>query len=182
MHKALTLAAAVALFPAIFTAAAAQEAEPEAAAVAALQDRDGQSVGEVRLYEAPHGLVLRADLENLPAGEFGFHIHAVGKCTPDFDAAGGHFNPTGSEHGFLNEKGYHRGDMPNITVPESGMLRQEIFLPNLTVRDGKGHALLDKDGAAIMIHEGADDHRSDPAGHAGTRIACGVIEAADKAR
>lgn len=182
MRKALLMATAIMLCPAALAAAPADAADGNPAAVAAMQDRDGKSVGEVRLFEAPHGLVLRADLKNLPAGEFGFHIHAVGKCTPNFDAAGGHFNPTGSEHGFLNEKGYHRGDMPNITVPEGGTLVQEIFLPNLTVRDGKGHALLDQDGAAIMIHEGADDHKSDPAGHAGTRIACGVIEAQTQAR
>lgn len=181
MRKILMMATAIMLCPAML-AAATHESSGDPAAVAAMKDRDGKSVGAVRFFDTPHGVLLRAELENLPAGEFGFHIHAVGKCAPDFDAAGGHFNPTGSEHGLLNDKGYHRGDMPNITVPESGALVQEVFLPNLTVRDGKGHVLVDADGAAVMIHEGADDYRSDPAGHAGTRIACGVIEPAAEGR
>jgi len=34
---------------------------------------------------------------------------------------------------------------------------------------------LDDDGSAIVVHAGADDYMTDPAGNAGDRIACGVV-------
>lgn len=161
-----------------FAAVAGEQAVGNtAAAVADMRNAQGENVGSVTFTEAPHGLILKADLKNLPAGTLAFHIHAIGKCEPDFSAAGGHFNPTSSEHGFLNEKGYHRGDLPNITVGEGGTYSTEVFLPNLTLQSGKGHSLFDDDGSTVMIHAGADDYRSDPAGNAGDRIACGVITA-----
>jgi Cu-Zn family superoxide dismutase len=62
--------------------------------------------------------------------------------------------------------------MPNFHVPSSGEVTLEIFNAQLTLSDD----LLDDDGAAIVVHAGADDYRSDPAGDAGDRIACGVIK------
>jgi superoxide dismutase, Cu-Zn family len=140
-------------------------------ATAVLKDADGKEVGTVTLIEVPTGVLLDADLTAVPPGDHGFHIHAVGKCEPpDFKSAGGHFNPEEDEHGLMNEAGPHAGDLPNIHVPENGKLRVEM-LNQLISLDG----LLDEDGAAIVIHEGPDDYRSDPAGNAGNRIACGVI-------
>ena len=66
----------------------------------------------------------------------------------------------------------HAGDMPNLHLPASGRLEQEVLNPAVAL-DG---ALFDADGAAIVIHAGADDHVTNPAGAAGARIACGVIE------
>jgi superoxide dismutase, Cu-Zn family len=140
-------------------------------ATAVLQDPDGKEVGKVTLTAVPTGLLLDADLTALPPGTHAFHIHETGKCEPpDFKSAGGHFNPDEDEHGLMNQAGPHAGDMPNIHVPESGKLRIEV-LNQMTNLDG----LLDDDGASIVIHEGPDDYKSDPAGHAGARIACGVV-------
>ena len=140
-------------------------------ATAVLKDADGKEVGKVTLIEVPTGVLLDADLTAVPPGDHGFHIHAVGKCEPpDFKSAGGHYNPEEDEHGLMNEAGPHAGDLPNIHVPENGKLRVEM-LNQLISLDG----LLDKDGAAIVIHEGPDDYMTDPAGNAGARIACGVI-------
>jgi Cu-Zn family superoxide dismutase len=36
--------------------------------------------------------------------------------------------------------------------------------------------VFDADGSAIVIHSGKDDYKSDPAGDAGSRIACGVVQ------
>ena len=141
-------------------------------ATAVLMDPDGKEVGKVTLTAVPTGVLLDADLTALPPGDHAFHIHEFGKCeAPDFKSAGGHFNPEEDEHGLMNKAGPHAGDMPNIHVPESGQLRIEVL--NQMVNLSRG--LLDKDGSAIVIHEGADDYVSDPAGHAGDRIACGVI-------
>lgn len=160
---------------AVVTAAGYAAGQEKADAEAVLQSTDGRDAGTAVFFQSPHGVLLKADLKNLPAGELGFHIHANGSCSPDFKAAGGHFNPTGKKHGFMSEAGPHLGDMPNIHVPASGMLQVQQFLPDVTVDKGENR-LLDDDGAALMIHAKPDDYTTDPAGDAGDRIACGVIK------
>lgn len=141
-------------------------------ATAVLKDASGKEVGKVTLIAVPTGVLLDADLTAVPPGDHAFHIHAVGKCEPpDFKSAGGHFNPEEDEHGLMNEAGPHAGDMPNIHVPENGKLHIEVLNQRVFLSDG----LLDDDGSAIVIHQGPDDYKSDPAGDAGPRIACGVI-------
>lgn len=162
--KALIAAAALAL-------AGSPSAAEDPGVRAVLNDLDGNRVGEVRLVSGPNGTLVRAGLQGLPQGKHGFHIHEIGKCVPPFKSAGGHFNPGDDKHGFLSDGGYHVGDMPNIHVPSSGRLRVQVFKPRL---DPEG-PLLDEDGAAIVIHQGADDYATDPAGAAGPRIACGVL-------
>lgn len=147
-------------------------AADEASAV--LKDPEGKEIGKATLVTTPGGTLITLELTAAPPGTHGFHIHTTGKCEPPkFESAGGHFNPDESKHGFFNEEGPHAGDMPNIHVPESGKLTVEVFNGLVTV--GGENALLDEDGAALMLHEGADDYKSDPAGHAGGRIACGVV-------
>ena len=140
-------------------------------ATARLMDPAGKSVGTVALTQTPHGTLLHAKFANLPPGAHAFHVHAVGKCEAPFKSAGGHFNPGGKKHGIHAEAGLHVGDMPNIHVPESGSLEIEV-LNTLLKLDS---TLFDADGAAIVLHAGPDDYKSDPAGDAGARIACGVI-------
>jgi Cu-Zn family superoxide dismutase len=141
-------------------------------ATATLMDPDGNEVGTVTLIAAPSGVLLDADLTALPPGDHAFHIHAIGKCEPpDFKSAGGHYNPEEDEHGLLNPAGPHAGDMPNIHVPESGKLHIEVLNQRVNLDLG----LLDEDGSAIVVHEGPDDYKTDPAGDAGPRIACGVV-------
>ena len=161
------LLAGAALAAATFqTAGAAEQAR------AAMANTEGQSVGEVVLSQTPQGTLLHARLTGLPGGAHAFHVHAVGKCEPPFKSAGGHFNPDNKKHGIHAEGGMHVGDMPNIHVPESGALEIEVLNARLML----DASLFDDDGAAIVIHEGPDDYRTDPAGAAGPRIACGVIE------
>jgi Cu-Zn family superoxide dismutase len=143
-------------------------------ATASLKDASGNEVGRATLTETSSGLLIRLDLTAVPSGEHAFHIHAVGKCeAPDFKSAGPHFNPAEAKHGFENAEGSHAGDMPNLHVPSDGRLSIEVLNPAVTL-SGKS-ALLDDDGAALVIHEAADDYRTDPAGNAGDRIACGII-------
>lgn len=161
------------------TGAAADTASPEDDApltardtlTATLHDPDGAEVGTVTLTGTPNGVLVRAELDGLPAGTHAFHLHETGACAPDFGAAGGHMNPGNWPHGLLDPDGPHAGDMPNVHVPESGALTVEVFATGATIED-----LTDDDGAAVVIHAGADDYRTDPAGAAGDRIACGVVE------
>ncbi len=152
-------------------AATLQTAGAAEQAMAKLKDPKGQSVGEVMLKQTPHGTLLHAKFSNLPPGAHAFHVHTVGKCEPPFKSAGGHFNPGGKKHGFMAAEGLHAGDMPNIHVPASGSLETEV-LNTLLKLDS---SLFDADGAAIVLHAGPDDYKTDPAGAAGARIACGVI-------
>lgn len=141
-----------------------------------MKDPGGKSVGVVELTEAENGVLLTARLTGLPPGVHAFHVHAVGKCEPPFASAGGHFNPEKKKHGLLNEDGHHAGDMPNIHVPDGGALTIEVFNGEIILEKGESESVFDADGSAIVIHAKGDDYKSDPAGDAGPRIACGVIQ------
>jgi Cu-Zn family superoxide dismutase len=141
---------------------------------AVLKDKDGKEVGKVDFTDTPSGVLMRLDLTAVPPGEHALHLHTVGKCEPpDFKSAGGHFNPDETKHGLLSDEGPHAGDLPNIYVPESGKITIEVLAPLVSLSGER--ALLDDDGTAIVIHDGADDALTDPAGNAGERIACGVV-------
>lgn len=146
-------------------------------AVAELINSEGAFVGIAILTELPEGVRIQLKAEGLPPGEHALHIHETGRCEPpDFRSAGGHFNPFGKAHGLENPKGPHAGDLPNVTVPENGSLDVDLVAGEVTLKPGAPHSLLDADGSALVIHAGPDDLTSDPAGNAGPRIACGVIQ------
>ena len=67
--------------------------------------------------------------------------------------------------------------MPNLHIPTNGVLAVEAVNPAITLEQGKPNSVFQPDGTAVVIHAGKDDYRSDPAGNAGDRIACGVIVA-----
>jgi len=144
-------------------------------AVAALKSVDGKDVGAVELTQTPTGVLLKVSVKGLPSGEHAFHVHAVGKCDPPFDSAGGHFNPAAKKHGLMASEGHHAGDMPNLHIPEGGELVVEVLNPAITLEQGQPNSVFGPNGTAIVIHAGVDDYKTDPAGNAGARIACGVI-------
>jgi Cu-Zn family superoxide dismutase len=100
----------------------------------------------------------------------------VGKCDPpDFKSAGPHFNPDNKKHGSKNPDGPHAGDLPNFDVGPDGTAKVSVVAPNVTLGDGP-NSLFHPEGTALVIHEKADDYMTDPAGNAGARIACGVVQ------
>lgn len=142
-------------------------------ATAHLVGTDGQSLGTVVLIEGPNGVLVQADVIGLSPGGHGFHIHAVGACEPDFGAAGDHFNPEGIGHGFMEEGGWHAGDLPNIFAAADGTARADIFTAAVTLTPGADNSIFDADGSAIIIHAGPDSYGESPG--AGDRVGCGVI-------
>lgn len=167
---ARALAALIAAIP--FAAAADNHVSERATAV--VTGRDGTGHGTATLEATPSGAVRVAlCLTALPAGERAVHIHETGDCSADgLTSAGGHV-ALDATHGVLTETGPHPGDLPNAHAAESGDLDVEHFNTRLDLAE---HAF-DHERAALIIHAGADDYESLPAGAAGDRIACGVLQA-----
>jgi superoxide dismutase, Cu-Zn family len=145
-------------------------------ATVAMKGADGGDLGSVTLTETNSGVLVKAELTGLPPGPHGFHFHAVGQCEPPFESAGDHYNPTNVSHGFLAEGGPHVGDMPNIHVPESASITVEMLNSFVSLTPDSGNTLFDDDGTAIVVHADPDDYEGQPSGHAGDRIACGVVD------
>jgi superoxide dismutase, Cu-Zn family len=140
-----------------------------------LKNAKGESVGTATLKEAKNGVRIKLNLKSLPPGDHAVHVHQNAKCDPpDFKSAGGHLNPDGKKHGFESPEGHHAGDMPNFVVRADGTAKVSIL--NKDVNFGSdSHSLFSNGGTALVIHAKADDMKTDPAGNAGDRIACGTI-------
>ena len=153
--------------------------EPRGGPPMPMINSSGQQIGAVRAWQTAGGVTFRIDATGLPHGVHGIHVHAVGRCdTPGFDSAGSHWNPAARKHGINNPTGPHAGDLPNVVVAANGVLGETVTLSgaNLTAPPGAPGALLDADGAALVIHASADDNVTDPSGNSGARIACAVIQ------
>lgn len=141
-----------------------------------MTNTEGKIIGTATLTQKSEGVNVAISASNLPKGTHGFHIHEKGICElPDFESAGGHFNPTDAKHGFDNPDGPHAGDLPNLEVGEDGKVEESFLAEMVTLKKGQPNSLLKKSGTSLVIHADADDNVSQPAGNAGDRIACGVI-------
>ncbi len=153
-------------------------AQGGATATTELVDANGNPVGNATFTEGPGGVVINVNLlpgqQAIEPGEHGIHLHRVGSITPDFEAAGEHFNPTDAQHGFNNPQGPHGGDLENIIVNEDGSASYQTTAALVTLSGGQ-NSLLDSDGSALVIHQSADDYQTDPSGESGDRVAAGVI-------
>ena len=133
-----------------------------------------KATGTVHFYQMGNRVRVIARVAGLvPGREHGFHIHEQGDCgDADFKNAGGHFNPTGAAHGAPGDAAHHAGDLGNIEIAADGSGMLSVSTSLLTVAEGPNSVA----GRAVILHEKADDLKTQPTGDAGGRIACGVIE------
>ena len=154
--------------------ALAAYAQDATRAKATLESKSSSQVtGTVTFTKSGDDVQVVADLKGLKPGKHGFHIHEKGDCSaPDAASAGGHFNPMHQHHGGPATAEHHTGDLGNIEADASGNAHL----------DWKGKMNLSGAdsiiGKSVVVHEKEDDLKSDPAGNAGVRVACGVIEVA----
>jgi Cu-Zn family superoxide dismutase len=128
-------------------------------------------LGNVSFTQEAAGVRLVADISGLKPGAHGFHIHEKGDCSaPDASSAGGHFNPGRQAHGKVGEGAHHAGDLPSLEADAEGKAKLDVTLNSLSL-SGE-HAIV---GRALIVHADPDDFKTQPAGNAGGRVACGVI-------
>ncbi|MNN93044.1 Superoxide dismutase-like protein YojM precursor [compost metagenome] len=80
------------------------------------------------------------------------------------------------QHGFDNPNGPHAGDLPNLFVGTDGTVTAEMVAKYVTLAEGHPNSLIRPGGTSLVIHENADDYKTDPSGNSGGRIACGRIQ------
>jgi Cu-Zn family superoxide dismutase len=144
-----------------------------------LKTSTGQDAGSASFAPSKGKVSIKLKLKNLPAGEHAVHVHEHAACdAPDFKTAGGHFNPAAKKHGIENPMGHHNGDLPqNVTVAANGTGSATFTVDYLSLDPSASDSIFANGGTSIMVHEKADDMKTDPTGNAGGRIACGVITA-----
>jgi Cu-Zn family superoxide dismutase len=148
---------------------------PDPSLMTTIRDASGRELGVLSLTDVTGGIAVSGRLTGLPPGEHAMHLHMAGRCDPPtFDSAGEHWNPTSRQHGTENPEGPHLGDMPNVSVGTDSAVSIQAVTAGGSLR-GTTNMLLDTDGAAVIIHASRDDNRTDPAGGAGARLACGVV-------
>lgn len=149
------------------TSAQSQEV-PDAAVAVLIPTAGNEARGVLLLQQVGDTVHIKGQVSHLTPGEHGFHIHQFGDMrAADGTSAGGHYAPDGSEHGSPQDQRHHAGDLGNITADQNGVAQVDV-----KSKDFKIHFVM---GRALVVHEKADDFKSQPAGNAGGRVAIGVI-------
>jgi len=153
------------------------EAAQKAKAIARLAGLDGKPRGTASFEALNRGVLITFDLQGLPPGAHGIHLHTAGNCNAKtgFTAAGPILSLVpGKRHGYLAEGGPIAGDLPNQFAGADGRLHASIETGSFSLGNGK-RSIFDRDGVALIVDSRADDYRTQPLGNAGDRIACGVV-------
>jgi superoxide dismutase, Cu-Zn family len=155
-----------------FCAVSAYAADDVQKAIAVMSPTAGSKVsGTVTFTKSGNGVKIVAELNGLTPGKHGFHIHEFGDCSdPKAESAGGHYNPTKDPHAGHDAEKRHVGDLGNIEADASGKARLELTDDEMQFTGEKGIL-----GRGLIVHEKADDLKTQPTGDAGGRLACGVI-------
>jgi len=133
--------------------------------------------GEITFTQTEGGQTqVTGEVSGLEAGKHGFHIHQFGDYSSGCGSTGGHFNPFGKEHGGPEDTERHAGDLGNIVA--DGKNAVKVDLKDCHIPLSGPNSII---GRAVVVHAGEDDlgrgghDDSKTTGHAGGRLACGVI-------
>jgi Cu-Zn family superoxide dismutase len=129
-----------------------------------------QVKGTIWFTKTDKGMHVQGEITGLTPGEHGFHVHEFGVWNEDGMASGGHFNPGGAPHAGHDSAKRHVGDMGNIKADESG--KAVIDLDDDQMSFEGPNCIL---GRGLVVHEKADDLKSQPSGNAGGRLAVAII-------
>lgn len=156
-------------------AGASRMASELATASATMLGADGLEIGYARLEQGPAGLLIRMEIApgGLTPGWHGLHLHETGDCSDvgAYQLSGGHHGKQPGAHGLMNpDLGPEAGDLANAWAASDGSVGYEAFTSLTELVPALGG-----DGLSIIVHAGEDDHRSQPIGGAGARVACGVV-------
>jgi Cu-Zn family superoxide dismutase len=181
--KSRVLAVAAAATMAVGVGAQAPRPDATQKTMTATAEIKGKGItGTAQLTERAQGtgtiVEIAIDVTGLTPGKHGVHLHAVGKCEPDFAAAGGHFDPGPASNTDPDANHpFHMGDIPNLEVGSDGKGTLKAVTTRVTLSAGP-LSLFDADGTAIIIHGNEDkgvtgEPKSGVSG--GPRVACGVL-------
>lgn len=137
----------------------------------------GDEIGSMTLQDTAEGLKLTLDLQSIPPGEHGFHVHETPSCAGQVkdgvlvpgSLAGGHFDPEATQVHLGPYQQGHLGDLPKLMADENGQVKESVLAPRLTIAQIMNRS--------VIIHASGDNYADAPAplGGGGARIACGVI-------
>jgi Cu-Zn family superoxide dismutase len=137
-------------------------------------DGSNKEVGQLYLRPVDGGVQVYGKLMNIaPGATVALHIHETGSCADMGKAAGGHFNPDNNPHSNPDDMNGHAGDLPNLTANDDGVATINYVNKKISAAQAGKYSV---NRRAFIVHGGADDYTSQPAGAAGDRIACGIIE------
>ena len=152
-------------------AAIASAEEPTKAIAVLVPTANSKVSGTVTFTKATDGIRMVADISGLTPGKHGFHVHEFGDCSaPDGNSAGSHFNPTKDPHAGHDAEKRHIGDLGNVEADAAGKVHLDLVDKKIKL-SGETSIV----GRALIVHEKADDLKTQPTGDAGGRVACGVI-------
>lgn len=147
------------------------------AAIATLSGTKPDTTVEGTVRFAQEGNGVRMDLQiTVPKKanqSVAVHIHEHGDCGDMGKHAGGHWNPTGENHGRWGSGAFHSGDIGNIQLDGNGVGSMQLTSDRWSMG---GDAKTDILGKTIIVHSGVDDYNSQPSGNSGERIGCGAIQ------
>ncbi|MEK7437963.1 MAG: superoxide dismutase family protein [Pseudomonadota bacterium] len=170
MKTVITLAAVTVLL----AACQSMPSEPPRATAQLQPTKGNKTIGEATFEQAGNKVHVVVFVQGLkPGKEHGLHIHEGGDCGADGMNAKGHFNPYGKPHGNYASAARHAGDLPSLKANAKGRAKVDVELDIITLASGPGNIV----GRSLIVHADPDDHKTQPTGNAGGRIACGVIKA-----
>jgi Cu-Zn family superoxide dismutase len=184
LSRYLLTAGAAAVAGAALVAQTPAAAARSQAAVSAHADITGKGItGTAEFTERKQNIgsvvEITITVSGLTPGLHGVHLHAIGKCEPDFTAAGGHFDPGPASNTDPDANHpFHMGDIPNLEAGADGKATLKATTTRVSLSDGP-LSLFDADGTAIIVHGNPDQGitgapKSGVSG--GPRVACGVVQ------